>query len=67
MRFTIKAALGGEAMASFHEELARAGVLLDAAGDKTLIEARSREEALEWARRCPTLAGDRPEIEELPC
>jgi hypothetical protein len=73
------------AMASFHEELARAGALLDAAGLKpsahgwrvryeggqrriidgpfaetkelvagyTLIDVRSREEALEWARRFP--------------
>ena len=78
------------AMATFHEELARAGVLLDAAGLKptaqgtriryakgrrtvvdgpfaetkeliagyTLIEVKSREEALEWARRFPAPHGE---------
>ncbi len=73
-------------MGDFHEELARAGVLLDAAGLRptaqgwrqlyrkdgqrqvvdgpfteskellagyTLIQVRSREEAMEWARRFP--------------
>ncbi|HSM59425.1 MAG TPA: YciI family protein [Longimicrobiales bacterium] len=72
-------------MASYHEELARAGVLLDASGLKpssegfkvkydgqkravvdgpfteakeliagyTLIQVKSREEAVEWARRFP--------------
>ncbi|MBX3611555.1 MAG: YciI family protein [Hydrogenophaga sp.] len=77
-----------EAMARFHEELARAGVLLDAAGlhpsrkgwrvvhgagaprivdgpfaeakeliaGYTLIQARSRDEALEWSRRFPNPA-----------
>lgn len=72
-------------MEAFHQELARAGVLLDAAGLKpsregwrlryregcpqvidgpfaetkeliagyTLIQVRSREEALEWSRRFP--------------
>jgi hypothetical protein len=77
-------------MASYHEELAKAGVLLDgaglqpsrkgwrihySAGDKrtvtdgpfaetkeliagyTLIQVRSREEALEWARRFPNPVG----------
>ncbi|KQP45095.1 YciI family protein [Pseudorhodoferax sp. Leaf274] len=77
-------------MAAYHEELARAGVLLDAAGLKptsagwrirygagdkrtvidgpfaeakelvagyTLIQVRSREEALEWARRFPNPVG----------
>lgn len=65
-------------MAAFHEELARAGVLLDAAGLKpsrhgwrvevvggqphvadgnraiagyTVIDVRSRDEALEWSKR----------------
>jgi hypothetical protein len=74
-----------EEMAVYHEELARAGVLLDAAGLRptstgcrivwqggrktftdgpfaeakeliagyTLIQTKSREEALEWARRFP--------------
>jgi len=44
-----------EAIASYHEELARAGVLLDANGrtGHAIIEAKSREEALEWTRRSP--------------
>lgn len=69
MRFTIllEGSPGSEALRAFHEELARAGVLLEADGRKTLIEVRSREEALEWVRRCPHVAGDKPEIEELPC
>lgn len=79
------------AMAGYHEELARAGVLLDNNGLKptsqgfrihyteggqrrvidgpfteskelvagyTLIQVRSREEALEWARRFPAPFGD---------
>lgn len=85
-------------MGAFHEELARAGVLLDGAGLKassqgwrvrihddgqrrivdgpfaeakeliagyTLIQVRSREEALEWSRRYPnpTLHGSACEIE----
>jgi hypothetical protein len=76
-------------MANYHEELARAGVLLDAAGLQpssngfrvryndgkpsivdgpyaetkeliagyTLIQVRSRDEALEWARRFPAPFG----------
>ncbi|MBA2964739.1 MULTISPECIES: YciI family protein [Ramlibacter] len=76
-------------MAAFHEELARAGVLLDVSGLQpssagfrvewdgrgqrvvdgpfaeskelvagyTLIQVRSREEALEWARRYPNPMG----------
>ncbi|MGM9487685.1 YciI family protein [Ideonella sp. YS5] len=88
------------AMAAYHEQLARAGVLLDANGLKpsaqgfrvryqhgtptlidgpfaetkeliagyTLIEARSREEAVEWARRFPAPFGDAvdSEIEVRP-
>ncbi|HET9976182.1 MAG TPA: YciI family protein [Burkholderiaceae bacterium] len=85
-------------MEAFHEELARAGVLLDGAGLRasalgwrvaigadgqrrvldgpfaetkeliagfTLIQVRSREEALEWSRRFPnpTLNGSACEIE----
>ena len=85
-------------MGAFHEELARAGVLLDANGLKpsdqgwriryqddqrhvtdgpfaetkeliagyTLIQVRSREEAMEWARRFPApfgRSGDGGEIE----
>lgn len=77
------------AMAEYHEQLAQAGVLLDAAGLQpsakgwrvawrdgarrltdgpfaetkelvagyTLIQVRSREEALEWTRRFPAPAG----------
>ena len=84
-------------MTDYHEELAKAGVLLDASGLKptstgwrvrydgerrtvvdgpfteakelvagyTLIEVRSREEAMEWVRRFPNPAVDdaRGEIE----
>ena len=86
-------------MGAFHEELARAGVLLDGAGLKatshgwrvhiaaaggerrivdgpftetkeliagyTLIQVRTREEAVEWSRRFPnpTLHGTACEIE----
>ena len=78
------------AMADYHGELARAGVLLDASGlhpsslgwriryrgkersivdgpfaeskemiaGYTMISVRSREEALEWARRFPNPRGD---------
>jgi hypothetical protein len=78
-----------DAMAGYHEALARAGVLLDAAGLQpsragwrvrhsggrravvdgpftetrelvagyTLIQVRSREEAMEWARRFPSPHG----------
>jgi hypothetical protein len=78
-------------MAAYHEDLAKAGVLLDAAGLKpsaegwrirydgdrrtfvdgpfaeakeliagyTLIQTKTREEALEWARRYPNPAPDR--------
>ena len=78
------------AMAAYHEELARAGVLLDANGLKpsahgwriryhdgtrtvvdgpfaetkelvagyTLIQVRSREEAMEWAKRFPAPMGE---------
>jgi hypothetical protein len=78
------------AMAAYHEDLARAGVLLDASGLRpsargwkiryhqgqrravdgpfadtkeliagyTLIQVRSRDEAMEWARRFPSPHGD---------
>ena len=78
------------AMASYHEELAKAGVLLDAAGLQpsskawrvrwrggnktvvdgpfteskelvagyTLIQTRTREEAVEWSRRFPNPVGE---------
>ena len=77
-------------MAKYHEELQKAGVLLDASGLKpsskgwrvkyagakravidgpfaeakeliagyTMIQVKSREEAIEWARRFPNPAGD---------
>lgn len=83
------------AMAHYHEELASAGVLLDASGLKpssqgwrvrygahgrtvtdgpftetkelmagyTLIQVRSRDEALEWARRFPNPRGEGLEAE----
>ena len=88
------------AMMAYHEELAKAGVLLDANGLKpstegwrvhysggkrtvvdgpfaetkeliagyTLIQVRSREEALEWARRFPAPFGEMAdgEIEVRP-
>jgi hypothetical protein len=86
-----------QAMATYHEELAKAGALLDAAGLQpsskswrvrhdgrqrtvidgpfaeskeliagyTLIQVRSRAEALEWSRRFPNPVGEgqRAEIE----
>ena len=83
------------AMADYHEELARAGVLLDASGlhptangwrirytggkgtvvdgpfteskeliaGYTLIQVKSREEALEWSRRFPAPFGAAMECE----
>jgi hypothetical protein len=82
-------------MAKYHEELQRAGALLDASGLQatskgfkvkysgksrtvvdgpfteakeliagyTLIQVKSREEALEWARRFPNPAGEGKETE----
>ena len=79
-----------QAMAGYHEELARAGALLDAAGLQptargwrvryeggtrtvvdgpfteskelvagyTLIQTRTRDEAIEWTRRFPNPIGD---------
>ncbi|MDQ3776447.1 MAG: YciI family protein [Pseudomonadota bacterium] len=88
------------AMAAYHEELAKAGVLLDASGLKpsskgwrieysggkrtvidgpfaetkeliagyTLIQVRSKEEAIEWTKRFPNPAvdGKEGEIEVRP-
>jgi hypothetical protein len=83
-----------QAMATYHEELARAGVLLDASGLQpsskgwrvqyeggrrtvvdgpftetkelvagyTLIQTRTRDEAIEWSRRFPNPVG-----EGIPC
>ena len=82
-------------MATYHEQLAKAGVLLDASGLKptskgwrvrytqgkravtdgpfteskeliagyTLIQVKSREEALEWSRRFPNPVGEGAEAE----
>ena len=83
------------AMATYHEELARAGALLDASGLQpsakgarirysagkpalvdgpfaetkelvagyTIIQVKSREEALEWAKRFPSPHGERADGE----
>jgi hypothetical protein len=83
------------AMASYHEELAKAGVLLDASGLQptakgvrikysggrrtvidgpfteskeiiagyTLIQVKTREEGLEWAKRFPNPAGEGSDAE----
>ena len=83
------------AMATYHEELVKAGVLLDASGLQqsskgarikysggkrtwvdgpftetkeliagyTLIEVKTREEAMEWAKRFPNPAGEGGEAE----
>jgi hypothetical protein len=83
------------AMADYHEELAKAGVLLDASGLQpssmgwrvkysgamrtvidgpfaeskeliagyTMIQAKSREEALEWSRRYPNPVGEGADAE----
>jgi len=82
-------------MASYHEELAKAGALLDASGLQpssrgwriqysggnrtlidgpfaetkeliagyTIIQAKSRQEAIEWTKRFPNPAGDGKEAE----
>ena len=88
------------AMATYHEELVKAGVLLDASGLQptskgwrvkytggkrtvidgpftetkeliagyTLIQVKSREEALEWTKRFPNPAGEGAEAEiEVRC
>jgi hypothetical protein len=84
-----------DAMATYHEELQKAGVLLDASGLQpsskgwrikysgakrtvmdgpfaetkeliagyTLIKVKSREEAMEWARRFPNPGNEEGEIE----
>ena len=83
------------AMATYHEELTKAGALLDASGlqpsskgwrvkysggKRTLvdgpfaetkeliagypiIQAKSRQEAIDWTKRCPTPAGEGQEAE----
>ena len=97
---TLGAGIGGfekiiEEMAAYHEELAKAGALLDASGLQpsskgwrirysgeertvidgpfaetkeliagyTLIQVKSRQEALEWARRYPNPAGEGTDAE----
>ena len=84
-----------EAMTTYHEELAKAGMLLDAAGLQrsakgwrvkysagkrkvidgpfteakeliagyTLIQAKSREEVIEWSKRFPNPVGEEAEAE----
>ena len=84
-----------EAMTTYHEELAKAGMLLDAAGLQpsakgwrvkysagkrkvidgpfteakeliagyTLIQAKSKEEAIEWSKRFPNPVGEGAEAE----
>jgi hypothetical protein len=84
-----------DAMTAYHEELARAGVLLDASGLQptskgwrvrysgskrsvidgpfvetkeliagyTMIQVRSRDEALEWSRRYPNPVGEGEDAE----
>jgi len=53
------------AMTGFDQTLQQAGVLL-AAGNCWMLQVRSREEALEWARRCPLPAGASIEIHPVP-
>jgi hypothetical protein len=89
-RFPENSAQLFEAMAAYHEELARAGALLDASGLQpsskgwrvqydtgrrtvvdgpftetkeliagyTLIQTRTRDEAIEWSRRFPNPVGE---------
>jgi len=53
------------AMTGYEQALQQAGVLL-AAGSCWMLQARSREEALEWARRCPLPAGAAIEVHPVP-
>lgn len=58
MRFMIivKGEVPGADLVQYHEELRRAGVLLDASASVAgyaLIDVKSKEEAFEWARRIP--------------
>ena len=55
MRFMIMA----QATDPMAEQLAKAGVLLDAAAGYTLVQTKTREEALEWARRFPNPTPER--------
>jgi hypothetical protein len=62
-------------MSQYTEALAKAGVLLavdgpfaeakQAVGGYWLIQAKSKEEAVEWARRCPARDGDVIEVREV--
>jgi hypothetical protein len=57
MRFMmlVKASEALPDIGPYNEQLARAGVLLDqgTAAGYWLIQARSKEEAIEWAKRIP--------------
>jgi hypothetical protein len=55
MRFTISAET---ALTAYTDQLARAGVLLDADGARWLVEVSSLEEAQEWASRAPVTGVD---------
>ncbi len=62
-------------MATYHEELAKAGILLDTVLDGpfaeakeliagyTLIQVKSKEEAMEWSRRFPNPVGEGQDAE----
>jgi hypothetical protein len=62
MRFLVlvKASEALPDMGTYNEQLARAGVLLDQGtiAGYWLIQARSQEEAIEWAKRVPFEDGE---------
>lgn len=62
MRFMVlvKASEALPDMRAYNEQLARAGVLLDhgTIAGYWLIQARSQEEAMEWAKRVPFHGGE---------
>ena len=56
-------------MERYNEELVKAGILL-ARGEPAgfwLVEVRSEDEVLEWARRCPGAVPGESAIEIRPC
>jgi hypothetical protein len=55
-----------ESMMRYNEELQRSGVLLAVLGGWWMIQVKSREEAVEWARRCPALPDDVVEVRQAP-
>ena len=72
MRFAIIVKAVVVELAKYHEELKKAGVLLEASSQElvagyTVIQVRSRDEALEWSRRfpMPSLAGCEVEVREM--